>query len=104
MMFITLPKAFLGMSAGRVIGMGFFMMVFLAALTSSIALMEAVTSIFMDLFAISIRKATAITLLYALPFGGVISLGYKFAAKTHMLACGMKAASLYLTIAYNKHI
>ena len=76
LMFITLPKAFVGMSGGRLIGTSFFMMVFLAALTSSIALMEAVTSIFMDLFGINRRTATAVTLLYALPFGGVISLGY----------------------------
>lgn len=76
LMFITLPKAFAQMEAGRLIGLSFFLLVFFAAVTSSIALMEAVTSIFMDAFKVSRRKATAITLLYAMPLGGVISLGY----------------------------
>ncbi len=48
LMFVTLPKVFATMPAGRIIGALFFLMVFFAALTSSISLMETVVSIFMD--------------------------------------------------------
>ncbi len=76
LMFITLPKAFVQMGPGRLIGAGFFLLVFFAAITSSIALMEAVASCFMDAFHVSRKKATLLTLAYAVPLGGVISLGY----------------------------
>jgi neurotransmitter:Na+ symporter, NSS family len=39
--FTTLPKAFDVMQAGRIVGAGFFLLVFLAALTSSISMLEA---------------------------------------------------------------
>ena len=48
LMFVTLPKIFNSMPGGRWIGMAFFFMVFLAALTSSISLMETVVSIIQD--------------------------------------------------------
>lgn len=48
LMFITLPKVFDSMKGGTVIGALFFIMVFFAALTSSISLMETVVSIVRD--------------------------------------------------------
>ena len=48
LMFITLPKVFDYMTGGTVIGALFFIMVFFAALTSSISLMETVVSIVKD--------------------------------------------------------
>lgn len=48
LMFITLPKVFDSMTGGTVIGALFFIMVFFAALTSSISLMETVVSIIKD--------------------------------------------------------
>ena len=48
LMFITLPKVFASMPGGFVIGIMFFVMVFFAALTSSISLMETVVSIIKD--------------------------------------------------------
>ena len=50
LMFDTLPKVFGAMPFGQFIGAAFFILVLLAALTSSISLMEAITSIFMDKF------------------------------------------------------
>ena len=76
LMFITLPKAFMGMGAGRWVGAGFFLMVFFAALTSSISLMEAVASILMDAFKISRRRAAVIIVSYSMVLGGLASLGY----------------------------
>ena len=48
LMFITLPKVFDSMPGGKILGAAFFVLVFFAALTSSISLMETVVSIFMD--------------------------------------------------------
>lgn len=48
LMFITLPKVFESMTGGTIIGTLFFVMVFFAALTSSISLMETVVSIVKD--------------------------------------------------------
>ena len=48
LMFKTLPKVFETMPGGEIVGGIFFFMVFFAALTSSISLMETVVSIFCD--------------------------------------------------------
>jgi len=50
LMFDTLPKVFETMPGGEIVGAVFFFMVFFAALTSSISLMETVVSIFCDKF------------------------------------------------------
>lgn len=69
LMFITLPKVFNAMPAGGFIGAVFFIMVFFAALTSSISLMETVVSIFIDKTKLS-RKTICL-----LVFGGCLLLG-----------------------------
>ncbi|MBO5909299.1 MAG: sodium-dependent transporter [Clostridia bacterium] len=50
LMFVTLPKVFDSMAGGTAIGAVFFLLVFFAALTSSISLMETVVSIVIDKF------------------------------------------------------
>lgn len=50
LMFVTLPKVFADMTGGRIIGTLFFVLVFFAALTSSISLMETVVSIVKNVF------------------------------------------------------
>lgn len=76
LMFKTLPKVFDAMPMGNLIGTAFFVLVFLAALTSSISLMEAVVSMFMDKFKMTRVKAAlsvyAITLVLGIPS----ALGY----------------------------
>ena len=71
LMFITLPKVFDSMGAGTVIGICFFLLVLVAALTSAIALMETVVSSFRDKLGWSRKKACSIvgayTVLLALP-------------------------------------
>ncbi len=59
LMFQTLPTSFMSMPAGSLIGFLFFVMVFFAALTSSVALLEAPTVWIMDTFN-SARRPTAI--------------------------------------------
>ncbi len=76
LMFVTLPKVFAGMPAGGVIGTLFFVLVFFAALTSSISLMEAVVSVIMDLTKMVRRKATIVVIGISLVLGTLSSLGY----------------------------
>ena len=48
LMFITLPKLFDTLSIGAIFGAAFFLLVFFAALTSSISLMETIVSVLQD--------------------------------------------------------
>ncbi len=76
LMFVTLPKVFNAMPGGGVIGAIFFFMVLLAALTSSISLMETVVSVFMDKFKLGRKAACLAVLVVSLVLGIPSSLGY----------------------------
>ncbi|MDE7424241.1 MAG: sodium-dependent transporter [Lachnospiraceae bacterium] len=77
LMFVSLPKVFAAMgSIGNVVGCLFFAMVLFAALTSSISVMEAIVSSFMDKFKISRAKAASVETIIALTAGVVVCLGY----------------------------
>ena len=77
LMFISLPKVFSAMgSIGNVVGAIFFAMVLFAAVTSSISIMEAIVSSFMDEFHISRNKAAAIETVIAGVVGIIVCLGY----------------------------
>ena len=77
LMFILIPKVFEVMGPiGHFIGILFFLMVFFAALTSSISILEAIVSSFMDHFKISRRRATIIEFLIALVLAVLVCLGY----------------------------
>lgn len=58
LMFVTLPKVFESMGMSTIIGSVFFILVLLAALTSSISIMEAIVSSLCDRFGWSRRKTT----------------------------------------------
>ena len=76
LMFSTLPKVFDSMSMGWLIGLAFFILVFFAALTSGISLMETVVSIFQDKFHWTRRRATIVTALGSILIGVPSSLGF----------------------------
>ena len=76
LMFVTLPKVFESMKGGTVIGAVFFLLVFFAALTSSISLMETVVSIFQDKWKLSRRGALLTVLGVSIALGLLSSLGY----------------------------
>lgn len=78
LMFIVLPKVFneLGPILGTVLGATFFLLVFFAALTSSISLMETVVSIFRDKFNWSRKFTCVVVLLICLALGIPSSLGF----------------------------
>ncbi len=76
LMFVTLPKVFEVMPGGTVIGAIFFLMVILAALTSSISLMETIVSIVMDKFKLGRRASCGAVLGISVLIGVPASLGY----------------------------
>jgi len=77
LMFVSLPKVFAAMgSIGNVVGCLFFAMVLFAAITSSVSVMEAIVSSFMDKFKFSRVKAASLETVIAIVVGIVVCLGY----------------------------
>ena len=76
LMFVTLPKVFDVMPLGHFIGAAFFIMVFFAALTSAISLMETIVSIFQDKLKMKRIPACILVLGISLVLGLLSCLGY----------------------------
>ncbi len=76
LMFITLPKVFNSIPLGNILGSIFFILVFFAAVTSAISLMEAVVSNLMDFFHWPRRRTSIVVFLYCLLMGIPSSLGF----------------------------
>ena len=77
LMFVALPQVFQSMGwVGHIVGAAFFVMVFFAALTSAISILEAVVSGIMDKFNCTRRKATIIEVIIGLVLAVLICLGY----------------------------
>ncbi|MBO6149446.1 MAG: sodium-dependent transporter [Lachnospiraceae bacterium] len=77
LMFISLPRVFQKMGpVGAVMGGLFFAMVLFAALTSSVSILEAIVSSFMDGLHIGRKKAVAIEGVIAAAIGVIVCLGY----------------------------
>lgn len=77
LMFVSLPKVFDRMGRiGGIIGIVFFAMVFFAALTSAISIMEAVVSSLMDKFRIGRTKAAVIVSVISTVLAVIVCLGY----------------------------
>ena len=76
LMFVTLPKVFESMKGGQAIGAAFFLMVFFAALTSSISLMETVVSIFQDKFKWNRKLTCLVVFIGSVLIGLPSTLGF----------------------------
>ena len=76
LMFVTLPKVFDSMFGGSIIGIVFFVLVALAALTSSISLMETIVSIIMEKAKIKRIPACLIVIAFSFAVGMLSVLGY----------------------------
>lgn len=74
--FITLPKIFSSMGVGTVIGIVFFLMFLVAALTSAISLMETSVSSLEDELHLSRPKCCLIMCVVMMAVGTASSLGY----------------------------
>lgn len=75
LMFITLPKVFQQMPGGNIIALLFFVLVFFAAITSSISVMEAIVSSLMDKFHLKRIPSCLIVIGICLLLGIPSSLG-----------------------------
>ena len=77
-MFKALPKVFqeMGPVIGNIVGAIFFLTVAFAALTSSVSVMEAIVSCFMDKFSMGRKKATSVVALISAFVGVIVCLGY----------------------------
>lgn len=75
LMFITLPKVFDKMAGGQIIGLAFFVLVFFAALTSAVSVMEAIVSMIMDRFKVSRWKCVLMVFAFSILLGIPSSLG-----------------------------
>lgn len=79
LMFVSLPKIFASMGKlGPVIGFVFFLMVFFAAVTSSVSVMEAVVSSAVDKLHMQRKKAVLTIGMLAAIGGAVVCLGYNW--------------------------
>lgn len=76
LMFITLPNVFDSMTGGLVIGTLFFILVALAALTSSISLMETVTSMISERFRLKRISSCLIAMAASFLIGLLSIFGY----------------------------
>ncbi len=77
LMFVAIPKVFAQMGhVGTVVGIAFFLMVIMAALTSCVSIMEAVVAGLMDKFGWSRKKATLIETAVSMALGILVCLGY----------------------------
>ena len=75
-MFIEMPKVFESMTAGRIIGIMFFLLVLFAALTSSIALTESAVSTFEDELGWSRKQGTLLMTVIQFGLGILSCLGF----------------------------
>ncbi len=74
LVFQTLPNIFLQMSGGYVFSILFFVILLIAALTSSVSLLEVVVAYFTEELKITRRKATLLGILTAIGLGTLCSL------------------------------
>lgn len=86
LMFQSLPIAFQAMPFGSLIGLAFFIMVFFAALTSSVGLLEAPTAYVFEKFDITRPIATLIVGLGAAVLGVFASLSFNEMAEFYPLS------------------
>ena len=85
LMFVTLPKVFNSIPGGQIIGAVFFVLVLLAALTSSISLMETVVSIFIDKFGWKRKMTCLVVFIGCIAVGLLSCLGYSIWAEVKII-------------------
>lgn len=104
LMFISLPLIFDDMPFGQIFGSAFFFMLFIAALTSAISLMEPTVAWMQQRFSWSRNKASALTTLslWVVSLGTVFSLNIWsnpiFFGKTFFDALDYMTANIFMTL------
>lgn len=89
LMFVTLPKVFETMPAGRFVGITFFLLVLFAALTSSISLMETIVSIICDKFKVGRKFSCLIVFFGSVVIGLLSTFGYSIWSNVKIIGMQM---------------
>lgn len=99
LMFITLPNVFASMKGGQLIGGLFFVLVALAALTSSISLLETLVSILSEKTGLRRIPSTLFCVLFILVLGSLSVLGYS--SWSHVTIFGYQFLDLFDFVSNN---
>ena len=97
LMFNALPKVFNTMWGGDVIGTVFFLLVLLAALTSSISLMETVVSVLQDKFKWNRKLACLVVFIACIALGLPSAFGFSIWSDISIFGMDILSAFDYLT-------
>ena len=89
LMFVTMPKIFLSMGFGRLIGILFFVLVLFAALTSAIALAESCASTLEDELHLNRKTGTALIGAEMLLLGILNCLGFNVLESVQIFGMGI---------------
>lgn len=110
LVFVTLPAAFLQMPGGTLVAMAFFILLFFAALTSAISLLEVITAYFIDEFNMPRQLAAPMfgLICFLMGIGVAYSGGYfdflDTLASNYLLPIGAVFISLFVGWKLNKQI
>lgn len=85
LMFVTLPKVFENMRCGTLIGALFFLLVFFAAITSSISLMEAIVAVVIEKMHMKRKAATALVTVACILIAIPSELGFNIWSEVKLL-------------------
>ena len=84
LVFLTLPQVFHSMAFGQLLAILFFLLLTMAALTSSISLLEVIVAFFVEEKHISRRKATVISTVIVTIFGILCTLSFGPLKEVHI--------------------
>jgi NSS family neurotransmitter:Na+ symporter len=76
LLFVTMPQVFDSLPLAQIVGVAFFLLVFFAAITSSISIAEAVVAQFSDAFKWTRKRSIIVTTIGACVLGMLPTLGY----------------------------
>lgn len=74
--FVTLPTIFSNMEFGNIFGMIFFLLLFIAAITSAVSMLEPSVTVLIDEFKLSRKKAVVLLSLLTIALGTPSALSY----------------------------
>lgn len=99
LVFLTLPQVFQSMAFGQIWAILFFLLLAMAALTSSISLLEVIVAFFVEEKHISRKKATAISTLIVTFFGILCTLSFGPLKEIHVM--GMSIFDIFDFVSSN---
>lgn len=97
LLFETLPMVFSSMVGGNIFGLIFFVLVFFAAVTSAVSLLEVVTSYLIDQFKWSRGVSTIVVAVLVAASASVVSLSYGVLSDVSIFSMGIFEALSFVS-------